>query len=48
MLHTIEPNNHAEDVNIIDNCFSTAQYAVRAAVHGVLKVSPGTTVFFRD
>ena len=49
MLHTIQPNNPAEAAaSIIDNCFATARFAVRAVVHRVLNASPGAMVFFRD
>jgi transposase InsO family protein len=48
MLQIIQANNHAEALNIVDKCFATGRYVVRAAVHRVLKVSPRTMVFFCD
>ena len=48
ILHAHQPANQAEAVTIIDNCFATARFAVRSAVHRTLNVSPGAMVFQRD
>jgi hypothetical protein len=48
ILHAHHPANQAEAATIIDNCFATARFAVRSAVHRTLNVSPGAMVFQRD
>jgi transposase InsO family protein len=48
LLHTFQPQNPIEAASIADNCYATARYAARFAVHCTLNVSPGAMVFHRD
>jgi hypothetical protein len=48
LLHTFQPQNPIEAASIVDNCYATARYEIRSAVHRTLNVSPGAMVFHRD
>ena len=47
-IQTNPPQNQQEATTLIDHALSSASYAMRAAIHRTLKVSPGALVFHRD
>jgi hypothetical protein len=48
ILSTHPPNDAAELYETIDSILASAQYAIRAAIHRTLQISPGALVFHRD
>ena len=47
-LHDNPPTNIGTAYDLIDSVFAAAQYAMRAATHRTLGISPGALVFNRD
>jgi hypothetical protein len=47
-LHPHQIQDPVDAQALINNCFATARYAVRCAVHRTLNTSPGAIVFSRD
>ena len=48
LIHAHPPRNAEETANLVDTALNTAAYAVRTAIHGTMKASPGSIVFQRD
>jgi len=46
--YTHVPRTYAEAANLVDTALATAAYAARTALHGTMKMSPGSIVFNRD
>jgi hypothetical protein len=51
-LQVLSHANPVHDIHearlLVDTALQTATYAVRAAIHGALKISPGALIFHRD
>ena len=47
-VSTHPPRDVAEAYEIVDSSLASAQYAIRAAIHRTLQISPGALVFQRD
>jgi hypothetical protein len=48
VLSTHPPEDVAQAYEIVDRTFASAQYAICAAIHRTLQISPGALVFQRD
>ena len=48
ILSTHPPRDVAEAYEIVDSALASAQFAIRAAIHRTLQISPGALVFQRD
>ncbi len=48
LSHVNPPRDNNEATLMVDTAISTATYAVRAAVHNSMNISPGSLVFHRD